>query len=210
MSKNNFLKEIPYTNGTGLKNGFDLNESWIQTYSGRRFNPTKPNFEAIVIQDIAHALSLQCRFSGHTKKFYSVAQHSVGVSNLCPEEDKLWGLLHDASEAYLVDIPNPLKRSGKFNSYLDFELEMMNAVCKRFNLPEKEPPSVKNADKIMLVAEADLLMSPLRSDWEIPLKLDKKDKVKIKPVSPKKAKIMFLEKFAELTGQERDIYSKYY
>ena len=200
-----------YTEGLGLLDGFDSKESWIQTYSGRRFNPTKPNYQAIVIQDIAHALSMQCRFSGHTKSFYSVAQHSVGVSNLCPKEDQLWGLLHDASEAYLVDIPNPLKRSGKFNTYIEFESQMMDAVCERFNLSKKEPPSVKRADKQMLVAEADLLMSPLRPDWDtLSLLDDPENIINIQPVSPKEAKTMFLQKFAELTGQSKDAYISYY
>jgi len=82
------LKPKPqsYTDGP---DSFYREEAWIQTYSGRRFNPTRPHIDAIVIQDIAHSLSMQCRFSGHCKKFYSVAQHSVLVSYLCNQEDAL-------------------------------------------------------------------------------------------------------------------------
>src|ERR1035437_8999101 len=58
---------------------FDEDQAWIQTYSGRRFCPLSPNPDAIVLQDIAHSLAMQCRFNGHCKKFYSVAQHSVYV-----------------------------------------------------------------------------------------------------------------------------------
>lgn len=185
-----------FLDGKGVADGFDRDEAWIQTHSGRRFNPTKPNPDAIVIQDVAHALSMQCRFSGHCKYFYSVAQHSVLVSYICDHKDALWGLLHDASEAYLVDVPRPLKRSGKFQAYIDFEHVMQEAICRRFGLPFQEPPSVKKADTILLVTEARDLMSPLHSDWE-----DIMDPLpfKIEPWDHDKAKDMFMKRFFELT-----------
>lgn len=171
---------------------------WIQTYSGRRFNPTNPVSNAIVIQDIAQALSMQCRFSGHVNGFYSVAQHSVGVSYLCNSEDALWGLLHDAAEAYLVDIPSPLKRSEHFASYRDFEIKMQAAVCTRFELENKEPASVKLADQIMLATEARDLMSPLRSDW---IQVCDPAPFKIDPLLPHEAKTLFLKRFFQLIGK---------
>jgi uncharacterized protein len=179
-------------NGGGVDDGFDPKAPWIQTYSGRRFNPTKPNPDAIVLQDIAHALSMQCRFSGHCRDFYSVAQHSVLVSHICNEEDALWGLLHDASEAYLVDVPRPLKQSGKFQAYIDFETVMQRAVCTRFGLSELEPPSVKRADKILLATEARDLMGPLRPDWKQPV-----DPLPftIEPWEPKRAESEFLNRY---------------
>jgi uncharacterized protein len=174
---------------------FNPEDAWIQTFSGKRFTPTNPNYEAIVIQDIAHALSMQCRFSGHVKKFYSVAQHCVLVSYLCNHEDALWGLLHDATEAYLVDVPRPLKHSGRFDAYLEFEKNMQTAICKRFGLIDAEPVSVKTADKLMLVTEARDLMAPLREDWywghnPIPLKIE--------PLGPSEAEVLFLNRFYEL------------
>lgn len=176
---------------------FNPEDAWIQTYSGRRFTPTNPNPDAVVIQDIAHSLSMQCRFSGHTKKFYSVAQHSVLVSYTCNHEDALWGLLHDASEAYLVDVPRPLKRSGKFNAYLEFEQKVQAAICKRFGLTLNEPPSVKRADMLLLATEARDLMSPLRSDWVQPI-----DPLpfKIDSLSPQEAKDLFMRRFFELNN----------
>jgi len=195
-----------FTEGSGIIDGFDEKDSWIQTYSGRRFNPLNPNPESIVIQDIAHSLSLQCRFSGHITEFYSVAQHSVGVSYLCNEKDALYGLLHDASEAYLVDIPSPLKKSGKFDSYLDFESRMMKAVYDRFQLTGSEPDSVKKADKLMLNIEAKSLLS-VRSDWQIDSMIAP---FKVSGLSPLEAKKLFLRRFAELTGQDLDIYKEYY
>ncbi len=182
--------------GTGVDKGFDKEAAWIQTYSGRRFNPTNPNPDAIVIQDIAHPLSMQCRFTGHTKKFYSVAQHSVLVSYICDSSDALWGLMHDASEAYLVDVPRPLKRSGKFEAYLEYEAQMQEAICRRFGLPLKEPPSVKRADTQLLATEARDLMSPLHPDWvqrvdPLPFLIEAWDH--------DKAKDMFMKRFFELT-----------
>src|SRR5579864_8305438 len=178
--------------GRGLQDGFDPEAAWIQTHSGRRFNPINPNPDAIVIQDIAHSLSMQCRFSGHCSEFYSVAQHSVLVSYICGPSDALWGLLHDASEAYLVDVPRPLKRSGKFQAYIDIEEKMTEAICRRFALPFKEPPNVKIADTMLLATEARDLMSPLHSDWQQPVE---PLPFKIEAWDHKKAKDMFMKRF---------------
>lgn len=195
-----------FHNGTGMTTGYDREAAWIQTHSGRRFNPTNPNPDAIVIQDIAHALSMQCRFSGHCKKFYSVAQHSVLVSHICDQDDALWGLLHDASEAYLVDVPRPLKRSGKFQAYIEFEARMQEAVCKRFGLPYQEPPSVKKADAKLLATEARDLMSPLHPDWLQPVT---PLPFTIEAWGPDKAKDMFMQRFFELIGADPSNYEHY-
>jgi 5'-deoxynucleotidase YfbR-like HD superfamily hydrolase len=176
---------------------FSPEDAWIQTYSGRRFTPTNPNPDAIVVQDIAHSLSMQCRFSGHCESFYSVAQHSVLVSYICDHNDALWGLLHDASEAYLVDVPSPLKRSGHFQGYIDFEKKVQEAICRRFGLTMTEPPSVKRADKTLLATEARDLMSPLRTDWTQPCE---PLPFKIEPLSQQDAKNLFMKRFFELTG----------
>lgn len=183
--------------GKGVEDGFDPDAAWIQTHSGRRFNPIKPNPDAIVIQDIAHALSMQCRFSGHCREFYSVAQHSVLVSHICDHKDALWGLMHDATEAYLVDVPRPLKRSGKLQGYIEIEAVMQEAVCRRFALPFQEPPSVKTADTQLLATEARDLMSPLHSDWQQPVE---PLPFKIEAWSHDKAKDMFMKRFFELTA----------
>ena len=182
-----------YNNNTG--------EAWIQTYSGRRIDLLHPKPSDIYIEDIAQALSMQCRFSGHCTKFYSVAQHSVFVSKICDSVDALYGLLHDASEAYLVDIPKPLKYSGKFDIYLKFEKKMMKAIYKSFNLEYKEPESVLMADRVMLMTEArDLATRFNPSDW---------GKVspaafKIEAIGPEAAKEMFLKRFNELNKDNNE------
>jgi len=171
------------------------NKNWIQTFTGRRFDPIDPVEGAIVIGDIAHSLSNQCRFTGHVKKFYSVAQHCVLVSYICDEKDALHGLLHDASEAYLVDVPRPLKRSGKFDAYLEMENHLQTMIYRRFDLEVEEPAGVKRADTILLATEARDLMAPLHKDWAQPIA---PLPFKIVPLSPEEAKDLFIKRFHEL------------
>lgn len=89
--------------------------AYVMTYTGKMFNPFYPDENLICVEDIAHALSMQCRYNGHINKFYSVAEHSIDVAlllrmlGLSPRA-QLLGLLHDASEAYLSDIPAPIKQ----------------------------------------------------------------------------------------------------
>src|ERR1019366_10480236 len=132
----------------------DSLDGFIGTFSGLRFWPLGPNPAKILIEDVAHALAHQCRFSGHASKFYSVAEHSVHVSRLCLPEHALWGLLHDASEAYLVDLPRPLKLLPEFAAYREAERRLQRAVAVRFGLPEDQPASVTEADDTMLWIEA--------------------------------------------------------
>lgn len=132
----------------------DNKGSWCQIWGpgdkAMAFNPLEPTVEMVNIASIARALSNQCRFNGHVKKFFSVAQHSVYVSMFCDEADALWGLMHDASEAYLVDIPRPLKRSTHFSGYMGLEKNIMRVICEKFGLPETMPESVVVADDLVL------------------------------------------------------------
>lgn len=171
---------------------------FIETFTGRRFKPLDPWPDDIDIQDIAHALSNQCRFSGHVREFYSVAEHSVRVSWTCRPEDALWGLLHDASEAYLVDLPSPLKQNEGFSGYRASEKELMRVVCQRFGLNEVEPSSVRIADQILLSTEVRDLMFNRPEHWagqlvQAPLSM------RIQPWSAVDAKHKFLLRFNELT-----------
>lgn len=179
--------------------------SWTQTWGPNgeaiAFNPLTPHSDMVNIEGIAHALSNQCRFAGHVKEFLSVAQHSVIVSNLCNKEDALWGLLHDASEAYLVDIPQPLKRSVEFAFYHPLETAIMEAVCRKFNLPYHTPESVKEADLYCLAWEVrDNLQPKIEKIW---LPLPEVDSPTLTPIGPKEAEKLFLDRFRSLTNERR-------
>lgn len=134
----------------------------LQTYSGVSFSPLAPDPRDVRMEDIAHALSLLCRFGGHVQRFYSVAEHCVRVSGMVPEQYQLWGLLHDASEAYLMDVPSPIKHSPDFGFYREAEARVERAVAQRFGLwPLTMPPEVKQADLDVRSEEAHQLMSPV-------------------------------------------------
>lgn len=170
---------------------------WMQTVTGRQFWPIDPRPEDINIEDIAHALSMMCRFGGHCDRFYSVAEHSVLVSENVPPQDALWGLLHDASEAYIADIVRPAKRF--IIGYKDIEGRIMAAVCGAFDLPYIEPPSVKRADNAILADEAAQIMGAKPKDWILP---EPPLGVRIIGLSPTDAKAAFLTRYRALTTME--------
>ncbi len=137
------------------------NETWIETFTGRQFWPLDPRSEDIDIRDIAHALSMVCRFTGHVREFYSVGQHSVHVAEILLPFGKnlgLVGLLHDASEAYIADIARPVKHCLKH--YLEIEQRLEKCIAERFGLIFPYPTCLKAADNMMLNSERRDLMPP--------------------------------------------------
>lgn len=168
---------------------------WITTYSGKTFYPLDPHIEDIDVYDIIHALSNLCRFNGHCTSFYSIAQHSVLVSLMCHPEDQLWGLIHDAAESYLSDIPSPLKRTDEFAFYRETERNLMKLICDKFNLKHEEPESVKIADKRMLVTEARDLTFTEGRGWQ---KSYEPYDFTIKPWAPDYARTRFISRLNEL------------
>lgn len=122
----------------------------------------------IRISDIAHGLAHICRFAGQCREFYSVAEHSVLVYNLylmkvLPETpsraQKLSALLHDAAEAYLVDLPRNVKHSLELNGYRDIEADLERRIADQFGLVDD--PRIKEADKQALEIERrDLFVGP--------------------------------------------------
>ncbi len=145
---------------------------WIQTFSGQRFYPLDPRPNEIELVDIVVALSNQCRFSGHLRRHYSVLEHSVRVAHILGQphlptsNDYAWALLHDAAEAYLQDLPRPLKQLDEFAHYRAAEARLMAAIADRFGLIGSLPPMVDFADKAMLWWEYSALMPQLLHDWE--------------------------------------------
>jgi hypothetical protein len=171
----------------------------LQTYSGRSLNPLAPRAADIVVEDIAHALSMQCRFGGHVRQFYSVAQHSFLVSHAVPVADALWALLHDASEAYLMDLPTPVKETGPLKGYRGVEAQLQRIIYQTFGLTGDEPASIAQADLGVLLLEVDAIhTTPAAFN-------DRRGRVPVPRLSVKPwdttaaAKYAFLKRFEELT-----------
>lgn len=125
--------------------------TWMLTATGKAFWPLDPRPEELCIYDIARSLSLQCRFAGHLSEFYSVAQHSIYVSQVCSPQNRMWGLLHDASEAYCQDLIRPVK--AHLDSYKAIEERIQRCIAERFNLCWPMPDEIKAVDNIVLWAE---------------------------------------------------------
>lgn len=147
--------------------------TWILTRSGRKFDLANPTADMVDPADIAHSLSMQCRFNGHTNRYYSVAQHCYLVADMVPPEDRLAGLLHDATEAYVGDMVRPLKEGmrdwanchGLACAYEVAEQRVWEAICDRFSLSPVLPPSVKHADLVALATEKRDLMPAHPEPW---------------------------------------------
>lgn len=169
--------------------------SWMQTYTGKQFWPIDPRPEDVFIEDIAHALSMMCRFNGHCLRFYSVAEHSVILSNHVSEENALWALLHDASEAYIADIVRPAKRF--ISGYKETETRIMKAVCERFELSLEMPEEVHIVDMKITGDEQAALMIPTEHNWD--LKYENLGCV-IEGWYPDLAKEKFLNRYFEIIG----------
>ena len=175
---------------------------WVQTYTGIQFWPLDPRPEEVCIEDIAHHLSMTCRYGGAVKQYYSVAQHSLLVSEALerrhPGRSVLWqwGLLHDAAEAYLPDVPRPVKPF--LSGFSEIEAKVMAAVCERFGLPQDEPPEIKAIDTAIVADEARHLMCKIEARWkqltEPPLDII------IKPKPSDMAEMAFIKRYRELWG----------
>jgi hypothetical protein len=185
-------------------NAVRIESDQILTVSGVYVNPLDLRPNQIHIVDVAHALAHQCRFVGHTNKFYSVAEHSVRAlrwnrKRNVSHAELQWTLLHDASEAYLVDLARPMKIDPYFGkAYRGAEGRAMEVICERFGLDRKEPACVKEADLAMLAAERRDLM-PAGGDWVILEGVEAPTEV-ISPWSPRRAKRMFLQEYVRLFG----------
>lgn len=171
--------------------------SWSETFTGRKFFPMDPRPDDVDIIDIAHALSMQCRYNGHVSRFYSVAEHCVLLSGVVPEEYALWALLHDSSEAYVGDMIRPLKIH--MPAYKEAEDRVMAAIAARFDLEPGMPDVVKQADSRILLDERRALLRPSLGDWDVE---GEPFGVEIHAWSPFEARERFLARFAELAGRK--------
>lgn len=181
---------------------------WMQTYTGRRFYPTAPAADDVDIIDIAHALGMLCRYAGHVDRFYSVAEHCVLMSRAVPRALALEALLHDATEAYTVDVPRPLK--VQLPDYQAAEARVAIAIAEHFGHQRieggqiVEHPDVKAADTRILLDERTALMAAYSPSnrWGVdsltPLG------VNVEGWMPAEAERRYLDRFFELTAPACD------
>jgi uncharacterized protein len=143
----------------------NTDRAWIQTYTNKKFHILDPQPEDICIEDIAHALAMQCRFTGHTRHHYSVAQHAYYASLIVAPGFEFEALNHDDSEAYLCDMNRPMKHYTTAGAeYMKVESVIEHAIARKLGLPLTMSPEVKVADNAMLYAEKAQLMPAM--EWD--------------------------------------------
>jgi len=184
----------------------DKKDSWIQTYTGKKFYIDNPKPEDIDIRDIAHSLSLKCRFNGHCNSFYSVAEHSVRiVKHVYPRVQRSsqsigdmeikgkFALLHDAAEAYMTDLPKPIKRI--MPEYSKLENVLLDKILDKFGLDryknKTEWNEVMLSDVKILATEKKCIMSPEPDDWKLPE--DPYDDIIVPLSTPQDAERVYLD-----------------
>ncbi len=169
---------------------------FVSTYTGRQFFPLAPDPDQVDLEDIAHGLAYQCRFNGQTRKFYSVAQHSVMVARLVPKRLRLAALMHDAAEAYMGDLVKPLKQL--FPLFSSIESKVLSAIGQRYGITSFDDRAIKRADLIALATEKRDLMPSSSERWDslrgiVPFPS------RIEPLPPQEAKTEFLLAFEACT-----------
>ena len=171
---------------------------YIQTVSGRKVWLPGAEPESIHLDDIIHALSYTCRFAGHIDRAYSVAEHSVNVCLYLKERGCepiicLQGLMHDATEAYLCDIPTPFKKL--IPEYKVLEDDLWQTISYKFGIPVTMYPEVKEADAILLMSERDQLRSCEKDDWG---DLESVPRIKVNTYTAASCRVLFRDLFMDL------------
>lgn len=181
-----------------------VNKSWIQSFTGCKVEPLALTPDMVCLEDIAHALSMKTRFTGHCREFYSVAEHCVVGSQVIAPAFALPFLLHEVSEAYLPDIAGPVKPSVRLadgRTWAELEEQHARVILEALGLSSLLPllssPEVKKMDWQMLAAEALVLHSTPPDSWKLP---HEPAKVYLPLWAPNIAKREFLDAFKKLTG----------
>lgn len=173
----------------------------LTLHSGATFDFRDPRSSDFTIEDIAHGLSHICRYAGQCRAFYSVAEHSVYVSGLAAGSER-HGLLHDAAEAFIGDVPSPIKQG--LSEYRAIEREIQHVIFARFGIPSDMPDAVKIAEKAVLAAEQRQIMPQGTDDWARLSGIKYADIV-VAHLSPPEAKHVFLQRFNSLFLSRRSL-----
>jgi uncharacterized protein len=177
---------------------------YLQTVSGRWVNPIDPDPQQFDIEDIARALGNLCRFGGHCRVFYSVAQHSVIVSERVEQrggdaEDVFAALMHDASEAYLGDMPHPLKHRSALGAVFKEAEDHLEAALREHFAIKPGVAEIKRADRALLAAERRAF-SAERWAWPELEGVEPLD-IELEALSPDESERAFMRRFAELDAR---------
>jgi hypothetical protein len=166
----------------------------IMLHSGAWFDFCAPSSSDFTIEDVAHGLSNICRYAGQCRKFYSVAEHSLLVSEVA-EGYEFEALLHDAAEAFLGDITRPLKQM--LPEFKRIEMDVERAILDRFGVAGPIPSQVKQADLRVLAAEQRQIMPEGTDGWVRGQKVDPAPVI-VRYLSPEDAKKTYLDRFEAL------------
>ena len=170
--------------------------NYIFTRSGQRFCFEQPSSNAVIIEDIAASLSKICRFTGHVRRFLSVAEHCVNASRIVAPRFALEALLHDAREAFIGDVSSPLKRV--LPEYRRVDALAHAAIVKAFDVPFVQSAEVTTVDLALLRHEAVSLISCNIDEFNLPPGLPVL-KFKLACLPPHRAEAAFLRRYRELT-----------
>lgn len=163
-------------------------------HSGRHFDLANPDVNEILVDDIAHGLAHTCRYAGQCDGFYSVAEHSVLVSQVIPHS-KLAALFHDAAEAFIGDMTGPLK--CLLPEYKVIEKKIERAIFKCLGIEWPAPTTIKSVDNSVMAAEQLVLMPKGTNEWLLHSNVIPAN-VMIRKLDPSKAKALFLQCYADL------------
>jgi hypothetical protein len=174
-----------------------ITDLWIATFSGRKVPIVGAVADDVEITDVAHSLSLQCRYNGAVREFYSVAEHCWLMSHAVSPENALWALLHDATEAYIGDLVRPVKRL--LPDFVDIEDALMATIADKYGIALTMPAEVRDADNRICRDEMDaLLANP--DGYARSIDAHPYLGVEVQSFEPKAAEALYLARFNELTG----------
>lgn len=184
-------------------NAFDRERGWMGTFHGGKFFPLIPRVSDVDIRDIAHGLAMTCRYGGQCKRFYSVAEHCVHVSFMVEPKHALHGLMHDSAEAWLGDMPRPLKYQPEMQAFREAETAVELVVAEAFGLQwtTEVHAAVKIVDNRILADE----VLQLQSSPELYTDVLKQQPlgITLQCWNPAEAETMFLDRYHALTMASR-------
>lgn len=182
---------------------YQVEDGWLETFTGEQFHFLQPLAAEIHVEDVAHSLSQLCRYNGHTKAFYSVAEHSILICDWiaanfpgASQQVLRTALLHDVAETYLGDMSRPVKH--QMPQFKELEHIIEGAAAERFDIELPFPAVVEECDARILVDEREQCMSDSGNEWGTdalePLG------VEIKFLDPPNVRRLFMERFFEHGG----------